>query len=646
MSETASTARDVLDAVIEAIGGSAREGQQRMVAEIDETITNRTRLMVQAGTGTGKSIGYLVPLLVSCATTGRRALVSTATLALQRQILTKDAPIVQEAVGGITGVRPTVAVLKGWSNYLCPHRVNGGYPSEGTLFEGFGADASSGPSSDLGAQILRLREFASDTDTGDRDDLVPGVSDRAWRQVSVSKRECLGKNCPMIDECFAQRAREAANEADLVVTNHSLFGIHATGESDLFPEIDAIVIDEAHELSDRVRTQSTHSLSQSGIARVVRTLRTHAKVVADDLDTAGAELGAALEPQSVGLMMTRPQTVRDAMRLVDDAVRRAATGVQDCQADAAAKALARGALDELKDAMSAWSGGEAETITWVTRPDDSTAATLSMCPLDVAPALGIKGFADHPVVLTSATLSLGGSFDAMARDCGFMMGQGPWRAIDVGSPFDPARQGIVYVAEHLEDPGLQWPNEGALDELVGLAKASDGGMLALFSSWRGAQVGAEALRERTDLEILVQGDETLSALVDRFRANRDACLVGTLSLWQGVDVAGSSCRLVVMDRIPFPHPSDPVAKARAIDAERRGMSGFQTVSLTHAALLMAQGAGRLLRSGEDRGVVAILDRRVVSKSYGSFIRSSMPAMWPTTDARVVRQALARLATRP
>lgn len=631
----------ILAAVVDSMGGSARPGQEEMVRRIASAIEEEGHLLVQAGTGTGKSIGYLVPLLAHCVSTGEKALVTTATLALQRQILSKDAPRVVEAVAASTGARPKVAVLKGWSNYLCLHRAGGGYPTEGTLFEGM--DTSGRKTSDLGAQVLRLREWAAVTDTGDRDDLAPGVSDRAWRQVSVSKRECLGASCPLVDECFPKAARERAQEADLVVTNHSLFGIHCTGEAEVLPEFGPVVVDEAHELSERVRGQASQVLSQGILTRIARTIRSQAKVDADDLESAGAELGAVLAPLEEGLMLERPEALREAMRLIDDAARRAAGSIQDSGAEQAGKALARAALDEATGFISTWSQDPQSVIVSLSRSEQGGAETLSISPLDVAPPLGLKGFADRPAILTSATLSLGGSFDAIARECGFMMTERPFEGVDVGTPFAPEKQAIMYIAKHLPEPGAGGLGDEAGEELIELASASGGGMLGLFSSWRAAERAAQLLRERTGLRVYMQGDETLSALVDRFREEPDSCLVGTRSLWQGVDVVGGSCRLVVIDRIPFPHFNDPVAKARSIDAERKGRSGFQTVSLTQAALLMAQGAGRLLRSAQDRGVVAILDRRLLTKGYGSFIRQSMPRMWPTTDPAVVRAALERLA---
>lgn len=634
------TSSRVLDAVVARMGGSPREGQASMVVEGAMVLEEREHLLVQAGTGTGKSLGYLVPLLTRCALRGVRGVVSTATLALQRQILVKDAPVAVDAVARATGVRLKVAVLKGWSNYACLHKLDGGYPTEGTLFEDREADA--GPTGSLGREILRIREWIGETMTGDRDDLVPGVSDRAWHHASVTKPECLGKHCPLIEECFAQSARLEAATADVVVTNHSLFGINACGEGELFGEYDAVVIDEAHELADRVRSQACADLTVARVSRVARSLRSHLSIDATDLDEAGAGLGAAMAPLQEGLLEYRPSALVDAMLVLDGAARGASDEVSQAQGEPASKLLARAAIDELIGALDAWGRDPDQSIAYVTR-DDSDNARLTVGPLDVSAAIGGVGIGERGAILTSATLSLGGNFDFIAASTGMAVSGVSWHGVDVGTPFDYARQGIQYVASHLPVPGRDGPSEELLDELVELARASGGGVLALFASRRGAAAGAQALRERTDLTVYLQGEETLAQLIARFRDERDSCLVGTMSLWQGVDVAGDSCRLVVIDKIPFPRPDDPVTRARSMDVERRGGNGFMAVSLTHAALMMAQGAGRLLRSTEDRGVVAILDPRVRTKRYGGFIMRSLPSMWPTTDPQVVRGALRRLS---
>ena len=371
----------VLDAAVAAMGGVTREGQASMVSEGAAALEDRTHLLVQAGTGTGKSLGYLVPLLTHCATRGVRGVVSTATLALQRQILVKDAPVAIDAVASVTGVRLKVAVLKGWQNYACMHKLDGGYPAEGTLFED--RDLETGPTGQLGREIMRIREWIGETGSGDRDDLTPGVSDRAWHHASVTKPECLGKHCPLIDECFAQAARTQATEADVVVTNHSLFGINACTEGELFGDYDAVVVDEAHELADRVRSQAAADLTVARVSRVARSLRSNLSVDSTDLDEAGVGLGAALAPLPEGLLEYRPEALTHAMTVLDGAARRASHEVSDTQGEPAAKALARAAVDELIGAIDEWGRDPDRSIAYITK-DESENARLTVGPLDVS----------------------------------------------------------------------------------------------------------------------------------------------------------------------------------------------------------------------------------------------------------------------
>ena len=248
-------ALEVLDGAVGRLGGGPRRGQREMTRRVARAIASGTHLLVQAGTGTGKSLAYLVPAMVHAVDDGERAVVSTATLALQRQILTRDAPLAADAVEALTGRRPVVALLKGWQNYLCRHRVAGGYPDDDdALFAASDAVPRAGAAG-LGEQVVRLREWAGRTATGDRDDLVPGVSDRAWAQASVSRAECLGPACPFHDDCFPAAAREAAARADVVVTNHAMLGVVVAGNPGVLPEHDLLVVDEAHALADRVRSQ-------------------------------------------------------------------------------------------------------------------------------------------------------------------------------------------------------------------------------------------------------------------------------------------------------------------------------------------------------------------------------------------------------
>jgi len=650
-------AQAALSQAVDRLGGSPRSGQVEMVRRVVETVEAGSHLLVQAGTGTGKSLGYLIPAMVHAVDTAQRTVISTATLALQRQILTKDAPLAADAVQATTGVRPDVVLLKGWQNYLCRHRLQGGYPQEDgdTLFEAAraaraGVGKAGGTS--LAEQVVRLREWAATTSTGDRDDLVPGVTDRAWGQVSVSKSECLGPSCPLRAECFPELARAAAGEADVVVTNHAMLGIAVAGNPHVLPEHEVLVVDEAHELAERVRSQGTVSLSAAGVARAAATVRKHGGVSVTELEAAGQTLQLALADLPDGrLARGLGAALHDALVLLAAAARQVATDVREAAkgrgADAAGGvALARTAVAELVEAierMTSDSVAQRRDVIWIERPRmGSEPPRLTLAPIDVAGSVASGLLEGRAAVLTSATLALGGSFEPMARSLGLTLAEEPWEGVDVGTPFDYARQGILYTPTHLPRPG-QGISEAALDEVLALTEASGGGMLGLFSSHRAAQEATEVLRGATDLTVYAQGEDQLPALVEAFAADEDACLVGTLSLWQGVDVPGHTCRLVIIDRIPFPRPDDPVAQARSEVVAAAGGNGFMSVAATHAALLLAQGSGRLVRRADDRGVVAVLDPRLRTARYGGFLARSMPPLWPTGDRRVVLGALTRLA---
>ena len=314
--------------------------------------------------------------------------------------------------------------------------------------------------------------------------------------------------------------------------------------------------------------------------------------------------------------------------------------------DAGGAALARTAVSDLVDVverMTSDSVAQHRDVAWVERPRMGTEPPrLTLAPIDVAGPVADALFDERVAVLTSATLALGGGFEPMARDLGLTLAEAPWEGVDVGTPFDYARQGILYTPVHLPRPG-RGISEAALDEVLALTEASRGGMLGLFSSRRAAEEAAGVLRGATDLTVYAQGEDQLPALVEAFAADEDSCLVGTLSLWQGVDVPGRTCRLVIIDRIPFPRPDDPVAQARSEAVATAGGNGFMSVAATHAALLLAQGAGRLIRRAEDRGVVAVLDPRLRTARYGAFLARSMPPLWPTRDRDVVLGALGRLA---
>jgi len=636
---------ELLAAAVQAVGGQPRPGQLAMAEAVAEAARTGEHLLVQAGTGTGKSLGYLVPAVAHAVRTGAPVVVSTATLALQAQIVDRDLPALVDAVAPLLRRRPTFAILKGRRNYLCRYRVHGGVPDEAeALFEPQATTL-------LGRDVLRLRGWAEETQTGDRDDLVPGVSDRAWRLASVSARECVGAaKCPYGEECFAERARDLAGEADIVVTNHALLAIDALEGIPVLPEHKIVVVDEAHELVDRVTGVATAELAPGSVERAVRRSR---RLVGDDaagdLESAGTSFAAALESAPEGRLEHLPPALAEALVVLRDATRTAISAMtRDSRGgraegdDDGARRVARAALDGVLDTCERMVADSAHDVVWASH-SERRGSTLHVAPLSVAGLLRHSLFAEATVVLTSATLELGGSFDVVAGALGLAGEDAPdYRGLDVGSPFDYPRQAMLYVARRLPPPGRDGISPAALDELAELVSAAGGRTLGLFSSMRAAQAATESLRGRLDVPILCQGEDSTGELVRRFAADARTCLFGTLSLWQGVDVPGTSLQLVVIDRIPFPRPDDPLMSARARAADQAGGNGFMSVAASHAALRLAQGAGRLVRTADDRGVVAVLDPRLHTARYAGFMRASMPPFWYTTDGEQVRRSLAAI----
>ncbi|WP_280384416.1 ATP-dependent DNA helicase [Nocardia wallacei] len=667
----------LLSTAVEALGGTARKGQQTMAAAVAHSIDTKEHLAVQAGTGTGKSLAYLVPSLRHAVQTGRTVVVSTATIALQRQLVDRDLPRLAEALSKPLGRRAQFAILKGRNNYLCLNKINSAIPDEPADAELFDAFAVSR----LGREVQRLNDWASDTETGDRDELTPGVSDRAWRQVSVSSRECLGKSrCPFGQDCFAERARSESGQADVVVTNHALLAIDAISGIQVLPEHDVVVIDEAHELVDRVTGVATAELSTAAISAAAKRC---AKLIdeqeVDRLEGAAEAWHDLLEEVPTGRWDELPAGVSGVLALIRDTAWNCRTalappGSSAPQGDPEAAAVrnqAVAAVEEIHDtavrALTTFEESDPAArrdVIWLAADEVRGVArrTLHMAPLSVGGLLRSRLFGTATVVLTSATLQVGGSFDGLAVTWGLppqsanrvdaALANGAeapadadtvrWNSLDVGSPFDHAKSGILYVAKHLPAPGRDGLPPSYLDEIERLIRAAGGRTLGLFSSMRAAKAATEILRQRLDTPVLCQGDDATGALVRAFAEDPQTSLFGTLSLWQGVDVPGPSLSLVILDRIPFPRPDDPLLVARQRAVESRGGNGFMAIAANHAALLLAQGTGRLLRSTDDRGVVAILDSRLATARYGAYLRASLPPYWETADPEVVTKALQRL----
>lgn len=665
--DVAETAVGLLNTAVSAMGGSRREGQEEMARQVARSLARHRHLLVQAGTGTGKSLAYLVPAAAHAVDADKPVVISTATLALQAQIMGRDLPRLLQTMEPELPREVDIALVKGRANYLCRHKIAGGFPEDDADQEALFAAAvepSGGvttfePSTRLGKEVQMLRDWAEETDTGDRDDLPVGVTDRAWRQVSVNAVDCIGpRKCPMAEECFSELARHKAAESDLVITNHAMLAIDAFEGLGVLPDHDAVIIDEAHELADRVTSAVTVQLSAQMIQAAASSARRHTAIAVDALQSAATAVEAAFGGVADGLI---GQGLNQQQSAAVEAARNAAKTALadskpsgDAEADAG-RTTARARLQAVQEvADRILDSNDTPDVVWLTRPgsfspgagyqpaDISEPPIIHVAPTTVAGRLREGLFGDRTVVLTSATLTVGESFDPVAGSLGLLGPGAPqWEGADVGSPFQYPRQGMLYVAKHLPAPTVKTQGDQR-EELASLIRASGGATLALFSSRRAAETAAEELRGSLDVPILCQGDATMSALVREFAADEETCLFGTMSLWQGVDVPGRACRLVVIDRIPFPRPDDPLSTARSREVAKAGGNGFMQVAAMHAGIRLAQGAGRLIRTAEDKGVLAVLDSRLATARYGAFLKKSMPDFWATTDGTVARQALARL----
>jgi ATP-dependent DNA helicase DinG len=533
--------------------------------------------------------------------------------------------------------------------------------------------------SSLESDAKRLRAWAQSAGaSGDRDD-APDVDRRVWAANSVSGRECMGADdCPSGSKCFAALAKAKAQTADIVVTNHTLLAIEIVDSHPILPERDAIILDEAHEFMDRTTQAVTEELTAARVSRAANMARKHMPGKATDAFAKAAEKFAAAindyaddlkaDPAKAGRLDKLPSQLEAPLRAVKEAV----TAINALiAADAeiidpntmAERARVKGALNEINQTCTKLLKPGHTHVLWF----EPTYSTLYLAPLAVSDVLRGNLLTQTPVIATSATLTVGKSFDAIAKNIGFviagkndaeneeeeseedekgMMDPANLQILDVGSPFDFANQGMLYLPKDLPEPGRDGPSKEALTELGELIEAAGGRTLALFSSWRGVEMADEHLRNvlaELKIPIITQrrGD-AVGPLVDKFAKDERSILLGTISLWQGIDVPGPACTLVAIDRIPFPRPDEPVLSARAAEADAAGGSGFMQISLPRAALLLAQGTGRLIRSLDDRGVVAILDSRIVNKRYGSILLNSMPPFWRTNDGEVIKEALRRL----
>ncbi|MDQ1443538.1 MAG: ATP-dependent helicase DinG [Acidimicrobiaceae bacterium] len=605
-------------------GGEARDGQARMADAVAAAIEGGRHLVVQAGTGTGKSLAYLVPAILS----GRRIVVATATKALQDQLADKDLPFLQAQLGAEHAFE--FAVLKGRSNYLCRQRMREVAGGDDQLE----LDDDVGP---LGREIARLIEFGADCVSGDRAELSFEPRAKAWSSVSVSAMECPGAaKCPSGAECFAEAARQKAAVADVIVVNTHLYATHLASGGFVLPDHDVVVFDEAHQLEDVAASGLGIELTAGRLrtlARLARPLLGKDPTAADELEGAAALLEAALEPwRGKRLPADLGEHVGAVAALTGERARRLVSAVRTADGDEARKARVMQAgghlvgdlamVAEISDGDVAWVEGQAH------------APALKVAPVDVSAVLAARLWGERTAILTSATIPP----NLIAR-----LGLPPDETdqLDVGSPFPYADHGVLYCAAHLPDPRSPAYEAAMHDELEALVQAAGGRTLALFTSWRAMNAAADALRPRLPFDLLTQSDLPKPALLRAFIDDERACLFATMGFWQGVDVPGRSLSLVVLDRLPFPRPDEPLMQARR---DKAGAAAFRLIDLPRAATLLAQGAGRLIRSATDRGVVAVLDPRLASKSYRWDLVRALPPMRRTRHRAEVEAFLADVLT--
>jgi ATP-dependent DNA helicase DinG len=623
-----------------------RESQRGMATAVARTLETGGVLLAEAGTGTGKTLAYLVPAILS----GQRVLVSTGTKNLQEQIFTKDLPLLAQALS----VRFRAALMKGRGNYLCLHR-----------FEEFRKSPAFRSDVDR-IHFTLVESWSESTTTGDRGEIEELPDELPfWPQISATAEHCLGATCPQYTDCYVSKMRQRAAEADVVIVNHHLLCAdaavrhHAFGE--VIPECPAAIVDEAHQLED-VATQyfgvgvSSHRLDElvSDVERALRrgdmanadealrvgqaTMRVHAsaldffravaQVSGEETSLGGAAPVAGRRRGSAGLFDERRRVTADTL---DPAGEAGLTLIGALDALARAFGLVKEAREDVA-ALERRAGELREDVRFLMRADDpafvyfvesrGSGIFLRALPIDVSGLVRDRVFDRfRTTVLTSATLRVGESFDYVAR----RLGIGEARRIALDSEFDHARQSVLYLPRRMPDPRQAEFTSRVADEVTAILHRTEGRAFVLFTSHAALRAARERLERTLSYPLLVQGSAPRGVLLDQFRRTANAVLLATSSFWQGVDVVGEALSCVVIDRLPFASPGDPVVAARMEAISSRGGDPFDEYQVPLAILTLRQGLGRLLRHRDDRGVLAILDPRLQTMGYGRRFLASLPA---------------------
>ena len=621
----AERALDLLDLITRDLpgGGESREGQRQMVRAVATALSRRESAVIEAGTGIGKSLAYLVPAAMS----GQRVVIATATKNLQDQLAGKDAPTVAAHAPGVR-----VAVLKGKQNYLCRNRAQSVSGAAQLSFDD-GSDVPQG----VAEQMRRILRWSSDTVSGDRDELAFEVDARAWRGLSVTPQECLGRSrCPQGHNCFHELAKDRAAESSILIVNTHLYASHLASGSMLLPSHEFVVFDEAHEILDIFATllgtslNATRLRALAGAARPVLGAEFAERGL--ELVTVADRLAAALASQFdrdelTGLDEECARHLARANELVIaiiEGLRALSTNGPEAEAR---KVRTLGPAMHLGNDLERISRVRDGELLYLAKRDREVDVEISL--VDVGPRLRDDLWGSVTAVLTSATIP-----DTLPQS----LGLDGVAVQHLDSPFDYASNSLLYVPQDF--PGRNAPGAEAaiIDELVSLITAAGGRTLALFTNRAVMNRVAEAVTARLSTEVLVQGTLSRQRIIEEFRDSAEASLFAVTSFWQGIDVPGHSLSLVTIDRLPFAVPHDPLAEARRAKSERP----FYEVDLPRATMLLAQGVGRLIRNRTDRGVVAVLDTRLAESSYKSAMFKKLPPMKRTRDRSQVEAFLAEL----
>jgi ATP-dependent DNA helicase DinG len=610
---------EALERVVAALpgGGEARRGQVEMAEAVEAVFADGGQLVVQAGTGIGKGLSYLVPAILS----GKTTVVATATKTLQDQLANKDLPFLQEHLG-----RPfEFAVVKGRANYLCLQRaVEIGSGDEQLVLDDVREDEHGA----FGQELLRLLKWAKTSKTGDRAELDFEPRARAWAQLSVSARECPGAiKCPQGESCFAEGAHQRAAAADVIVVNTHLYATHLAVGGWLLPEHEAVVFDEAHALEDIAASAFGIELTEGRFTALARSIRASAADAADTVEAAGARLADALDAYR-GRRVSAAELERP-LNAAGEAARAAQAAAREAENDENKRTRLLKATTTLIEDVAAVQSATDGSVVWV---ESGGPPTLRLAPIDVAHLFAERLWDNvRTAVLTSATIPS----NLPAR-----LGLPPdSRQLSVDSPFDYENQSLLYCATHLPDPRKPEYEAAMHEELWALIKAAGGRTLALFTSWRAMRAAAEAVGPTVPYRVLTQDELPKPALLSAFATDETSCLFATMGFWQGVDVPGAALSLLVIDKLPFSRPDEPLMQARR---DRAGAAAFRTVDLPRAASLLAQGAGRLIRSTADRGVVAVLDSRLATAGYRWELIQALPPMQRTKERTEVERFLETL----